>query len=334
MMKKVSIFSKLRNKYKIKQASVYIPEGTYSLIKTIDITNPIKVDLAIQYDKIGFMSEELGKELDRLFDDDYAIGIHRTGFTHITPYINDKTLFDMFNKGLYSNGHIMAGGNDGQNDIEKTVSFYNEFLIMNGAIKTCDNYKNSTGCLIIKIPKSYIGKKDGEIAPIFYRQDHILRLLPEFIYGYIPVSNHQAEQIIRNPNYKDNHYLVNDNFYYDSSVYYKAKRENRELFYLNPINNKLKYDILYKAYKDTLKKYNYNQALTALFSLINSNKVSYFTGNENKKNLSMYVAYNDIDSILSQGLGIYNQETSKLIDVFTRKVASDIEISEQKNHQI
>ena len=53
----------------------------------------------------------------------------------------------------------MSGGNAGTTDIEKTVSIYQDFTILSGQLKASFGYKNSQGCIIVKIPKSYLGKK-------------------------------------------------------------------------------------------------------------------------------------------------------------------------------
>ena len=291
----------------------------FSLIRdarNVSISHPQIKELAQGYDEIGYMSEDVGHELDSLYDDpNYIVGIHRTGYTRV----NDKILTDIFNKGLYNNGDIMSSGSDGQRfNIEKTVSLFNNFLTMVPCLKTCEGYKMSQGCIIVRIPKSYIGKAEGTVQPIFYKEnDYQVRLIPEFIYGYIPVKDKKIDKIIHNPNYKDKHVLINDNFYYDDSVKYKYKRENKELFELKSVNISLKYNMLYKAYNDALIKYGYNQAVTALLELINKNNVSYFTGSDNKTNLSRYVAYNDIKKILMFGLNTDTKDVSDLVNLFT-----------------
>lgn len=299
----------------------------YSLIKdarNVLINHSHVEKLAKDYDTIGYMSEEVGRELDSLYDNpDYIVGIHRTGYTRI----NDEILNDIFNRGLYSNGDLMSSGaNNGNYNIEKTVSFFNDLLLMIPSLKTCEGYKTSDGCIIVKIPKSYIGMKDGEVQPIFYKENtYQVRLIPEFIYGYIPVKDQKVDKIIHNPNYKDKHMLINDNFYYDDSVKYKYKRENKELFELKSVNTSLKYNMLYKAYKDTLEKYGYNQAVTALLELVNKNNVSYFTGRDNKINLSRYVAYNDIKKILIFGQNTDTKDINDLINLFTMQFSTYIQ---------
>ena len=45
--------------------------------------------LARGYDKVGYISMQLGKELEELWDDDYVIGIHRTGYSNANEIIQD-----------------------------------------------------------------------------------------------------------------------------------------------------------------------------------------------------------------------------------------------------
>lgn len=78
--------------------------------------------------------KELGKELESLFDDDCVVGIHRTGYTMVTP----EFLNDVFNNGLINNGDGMQGIVQYEPDITKTVSLQNNFLLMYGQIKTCN----------------------------------------------------------------------------------------------------------------------------------------------------------------------------------------------------
>ena len=95
----------------------------YSILrssKTINEENDFILELAKQYDEYGYMSEELGRELDSLFEDkDYVVGIHRTGYSNM----DEKTINNIFNKGLINNGHIMQGGMAGNFDIEKQFHY-------------------------------------------------------------------------------------------------------------------------------------------------------------------------------------------------------------------
>ena len=71
----------------------------YSLVndaRNVKINNPHLQELAEGYDEIGYMSKEVGYELDSLYDDpEYIVGIHRTGFTRV----DNQILTDMFNLG-------------------------------------------------------------------------------------------------------------------------------------------------------------------------------------------------------------------------------------------
>lgn len=271
----------------------------YSILrssKTINEENDFILELAKQYDEYGYMSEELGRELDSLFEDkDYVVGIHRTGYSNM----DEKTINNIFNKGLINNGHIMQGGMASNFDIEKTVSLFSDFTVLNGQLKAAHGYKCSEGCIIVKIPKSYLGKCDGPIEPIYYRDDNVTKLLPEFIYGYVPVDKEgRLGELNKNPKYTDIHNLDNTNLMYEQSATFKAKREGINLA-KQDIDISLKYQIIETAYKDTLQKYGSYQAEQALLHLINENEVRYFTKQENRDKLSKYVVYGNILNILS-----------------------------------
>ena len=208
-----------------------------------------------------------------------------------TP-IDNNVLNDIFNKGLYSNGHVLSGGITGMYDIEKTVSFYNSFVELCVNIKQCGGYKNSKGCIILIIPKEL--KQSNQL--FYIDSEGQVRILPEYIYGYIPVNNMIVDSIIYNHNYKN----------------YYATLKN-------------KYNILFKAYKETFDKYGYNQAITALSELITKHNVSYFTGKNNKINLSRYVAYDNIDRILAFGLNADNINTDDLVNMFNISVQNSIQ---------
>ena len=94
----------------------------------------------------------------------------------------------------------------------------------------------------------------------------------------------------KNPNYKEKHNILNENSVYDDSV----SGKNSNLPTVEQISIKEKYDIIRKAYIDTLKKYGENQALTAIIKIINEDNFKYFTGVENKVLLSRHVIYSDI----------------------------------------
>lgn len=269
------------------------------------------------YDNYGYMSEELGEELDSLFlDDSYIVGIHRTGYT----YMDDNMINKIFNEGLINNGHIMQGGMDGTQDIEKTVSLFYDFPILNGQLKAAHGYKGSEGCMVVRIPKSYLGKEDGEIKPIYYKKDSYVRLLPEFIYGYIPTKeNGVLGEIIRNPNYKDVHNLDNVNLLYEDSASIRACKNGIDLTSAQ-IEIDVKYEILAKAYRETYQKYGKKQAEYALLELINKNDTQYFTGQNNRSNLMKYVCYGDILKVMCFGTNVDSKDINSIITSFCNQI--------------
>lgn len=270
----------------------------YSILRSstnLNESSEFILELAKEYDEFGYISEELGNELDGLFkDDNYFIGIHRTGYN----YMSDDMINSIFNTGLINNGHMMQGGNTGTQDIERTVTLLDDFTIFIGQLKSAHAYKCSEGCMVVKIPKSYLGRADGEVKPIYHKDIEGIKLLPEFIYGYIPTDNEgRLGNIKHNPNYKDDHVLDNENLLYESSALSKLKNSGIDL-QQSKTNVAFKYEIIEKAYKDTLVRSGSVQAKNALLELVNKNKIDGFTGDENKKLLSKYILYGDIIGIL------------------------------------
>lgn len=151
-------------------------------------------------DEFGYMSYELGTELENLFEPDYVVGIHRTGYT----LVDGEYLNDVFTKGLINNNGSMQGAMSSKIDLNETVSTYNSFMKMYGNVKDASGYKGSNGVVVVKIPKSYLDDADLNINKIYSFENDTARLRPEFIYGYVPVSESGVcGDIIRNLNYKD-----------------------------------------------------------------------------------------------------------------------------------
>ena len=175
----------------------------------------IYYEIAKEYDEIGYMNKRTGHEIFNLYEDGYSVGIHRTGFTPVTENFINET----FNNGSINNGDNNAGGSGGDTNIENLVSFFNHPIELIGQIKVANKHKNSEGSIIVKIPSSYIGKKEGEVKPIYFNDNGFNRLLPEFIYGIVPVDeNYVCGNIIRNPNYSDIHTYDNEGLIYDFNV--------------------------------------------------------------------------------------------------------------------
>ena len=63
--------------------------------------------------------------------------------------------------------------------------------------------------------------------PIYFNNNGQVRLLPEFIYGYVPVyDNYVCGEIIRNPNYRDTHEYENDGLIYDTDAEVSSYKMN------------------------------------------------------------------------------------------------------------
>lgn len=179
--------------------------------------NKLIQQLVKEYDEEKTIPYETGKYLEALFhnSEDYILGIHRTGFSHMT----NEMILQVFNNGLKNLGDRMQGALSHSNkNIEKIVSFIDFFPLLIGQIKNASHYKTSTGVFVIKIPKSYLGEKAGEIKPIYFRDKETMYLLPEFICGYIPVNDTTVGNFVTNPNYTDFHYYKNDGLEYDIRV--------------------------------------------------------------------------------------------------------------------
>lgn len=201
----------------------------YQLIKSpyLNKKNKMLVQLAKQYDGFGYMKTDLGKEIERLFkDESYIVGIHRTGYSEV----NDEYLNEVFNRGLINNMDTLNYGFHADKDyldIKKTVDLFYDPILLNGAVKTANRYKQSAGSIIIKIPKSYLGLEDGEIKPIYYKDGVSNKLLPEYIYGYLPVSGDGIlGDMVHNPNYTDEHTYIDSEgtLMYESRVIIRSRR--------------------------------------------------------------------------------------------------------------
>lgn len=180
----------------------------YKLTKEIKFENSVMKDLANEYDHFGSLSKKLGKELEKVCDfKNYAIGIHCSGYSHM----GTNTINDAFTNGLKNNGNNMVGANTNRVNIGDTISWASNFTILIGMLKSVYDYKYSEGAFIIKIPKNYIEDNldfnQKPEKPIFFLGDNsIPRLLPEYIYGYIPTDQQgNLGEMVHNKNYKDIH---------------------------------------------------------------------------------------------------------------------------------
>lgn len=275
----------------------------YSLVRdsqTLDFFEKIKngdyfIKQAYDYDTYGFVSQDLGEELEKLFmDEDCIMGIHRTGLT----FVNEKVLNDIFSKGLINGGKSMQiGGVRGGSvfDIDNTVSIFNRFQYLISQIKASSGYKFSCGCVILKIPKSCLGLNNNKPLPLFHMANDVCYFKPEYIYGYVPVdSSGNVGTLVHNPNY--NKQMVYDNQVYESTVIENAK------------------EILFRNYVLTYNKYNKRQADTALIKFIESGDTRYFTGENNRILLNSRIDIYNCIKRLEHPNGITDSDLQAIID--------------------
>ena len=167
-----------------------------------------KKDRARIYEEMDYeIDMKVGIALEQLYtynEEEYFTCIHRT--------IHDKD--SIFKKGIsYEKDDTPEFGNH--------VQIFQNFPAMLLEIKKCHNYKGSTGCFIIKVPKKDVKEKfaDDTSEPIYYKnKDGNIYLRPEFIAAYVPVSNNILEDVELNKYRHDDIYDNDTTFYFDKSL--------------------------------------------------------------------------------------------------------------------
>lgn len=197
-----------RDEERLKELSekYFIPKRFKSSAKVFLNNKSIIKDYDKKYNEMQYqIPKETGKILQELFDDDnYMLGIHRTNFSY---------------EEIFKNGLKMRG-----NDFTDNVQISGYFPFLLEQIKYCKEYKASTGCIIVQIPKTNdkpIYFAGGENNSEYY-------LLPEYIAGYIPVFDKNVEDIIINPNYRIEHNYETDGLEYDERLEYPEKINMRK----------------------------------------------------------------------------------------------------------
>lgn len=320
MLDKITILRNKLYRFILMKKQGYDNKHGYSLIKdskTMDIFESIKsgsdfIKQADSYDSFGYISRELGKNLEKHFmDDDYVIGIHRTGETIVTKDL----LKDIFSNGLINAGKTIQTGtgniDSSSFDIENTVSIFSFFTHLISQIKGSHGYKSSDGCIILKIPKCSIGLNSNTPIPLYQIKNGKCYIRTEFIYGYVPVDfKGNVGDLVFNPNFNEHDNQNKENYVYDNTVLKNAK------------------EILLRNYELTYNKYDKKQADVALVNFLMKNNVSFFTGENNRKLLSSRIdIYNSLKR-LEYPNGIQIGDIQLIIDDFNSK------INEQKNNGI
>lgn len=152
---------------------------------------------------------EIGEDLECFYinaiNNDLALGIHRA-----IIYDEELIVNDIFNNGL-----LNALGND----IDYTVTIWEKpkLPIFMHEILNASSYRNgaTTGAIIVAVPNKDLDNKSNLANPIWFREKHDTRLLPEYIYGYVRVIDEIPQYIIKNPNFKWQHDYQLDGLKYD-----------------------------------------------------------------------------------------------------------------------
>ena len=150
----------------------------------------------------GSMSPEVEVFLNRITSEPgVLIGIHRVG-----KYITKDDIIDILNNGLKMTGHL-GGAAGGQSILSNNVSYYPNNKTVIKELMYANNYKESIGSILIRIP-------DKDLAgDIFIIDDAgFTRLNPKYNIGFVPVDNtHHLDRIIKPEDYlsKEDEALAN-----------------------------------------------------------------------------------------------------------------------------
>ena len=167
-----------------------------------------KKDRARIYEEMDYeIDMKVGITLEQLYaynEEEYFTCIHRT--------IHDKD--SIFKKGI-------SYGNDDTPEFGNHVQIFQNFPTMLSEIKNCNNYKGSTGCFIIKVPKKDVNRKfaNDSSEPIYYKnKDGYTYLRPEFIAAYVPVFEKELKDVELNKYSHNDIYEEDTTFYFDQNL--------------------------------------------------------------------------------------------------------------------
>ncbi len=164
---------------------------------------------AKEYDKSKYknISEELGQELETLFEEGYIIGVHK-----LVNRVNNNAIADCFKKGFL----ILKNSSD-LPDINLDFELTNLLPMFISCLKTSSNQ-----VLLIKIPEEYIGYAltGDPVLPIYRKENNDYYLLPEYIYGIVDCQKDfiNMDDFSKNNTYKNHHGYFASNLVYDASV--------------------------------------------------------------------------------------------------------------------
>ena len=164
---------------------------------------------AKEYDKSKYMalSEDLGEQLEALFEEGYVVGIHQ-----LINRLSLEEVNECFKKGFCTLKNV-----EDLPDINLDFELTNLFPMFMGQLKTSNRQ-----VLLTKIPEDYIGYaiNKEDILPIYKKRNNDYYLLPEYIYGVLDCRKDFVcmEDFIKNNGYKNIHGYEDCELVYDASV--------------------------------------------------------------------------------------------------------------------
>lgn len=132
---------------------------------------------------------------DLVNEHNVLIGIHR-----VSDRLSNEQIMDILTNGLIMSGHLM-GAVTSTKSLGQNVSYYPDNRTIIKELMYADQYKNSCGSILIRIP-------DEDLTGNIYITDNdgLMRLNPKYIIGYVPLyPDHHLESIITcEKNYTNN----------------------------------------------------------------------------------------------------------------------------------
>ena len=164
---------------------------------------------AKEYDKNKYVafSQELGEELEDLFEEGYVVALHK-----FINRLSEEEINKCFKEGFST----LKNTND-LPDINLDFELINLFPMFMGELK-----KANRQVLLIKIPEDYIGYAINreDILPIYRENNGAYYLLPEYIYGVLDCHKEfvRMEDLTKNHAYKNTHQYDDCSLVYDASI--------------------------------------------------------------------------------------------------------------------
>ena len=158
----------------------------------------------------GTMSKQMEELLEKLTNEkNILLGIHR-----IKEYTTQEAIDDILANGLKMTGHF-DGSIPTSRELQNSVSYYVDNKIVIKELMYTNQFKNSKGSILIRIP-------DEELTKNIYITDKNggIRLNPKYIVGYVPLyNNNHLEDIILPPAKSEKNTYNYGNSYQNNFIY-------------------------------------------------------------------------------------------------------------------